>query len=122
MKGNMIGELKGDCQRCGEPITFPIDLNNTESDCPHCHKVTTLLAKRPESKVRKAEPPPAMPGSARANYSGLGAIGIACSILLPIIGFFIGIYLLTKGQNARGCVCMALSVVSGLGWFVLMNS
>jgi hypothetical protein len=40
----MNGKSKCNCQRCGNPIEFPNDLNNLDIECPHCHKQTTLLA------------------------------------------------------------------------------
>jgi hypothetical protein len=107
---------KCDCQRCGNPIEFPTELHNTETSCPHCGKATTLNA------VRAVPPAPTAGPAPKRNYTALGVVGILTAIFLPIIGFFIGIYLLAKGQSARGCICLGLSILAGLGWFAFMNS
>lgn len=53
----MNNEAKCDCQRCGNPIAFPVDLLNTEVECPHCHKATTLIVPPPESRIRAIQSP-----------------------------------------------------------------
>jgi hypothetical protein len=125
----MTGESRCNCQRCGKPIVFPIDLHNTDVECPHCRKSTTLRVPEPSlhgsspsSRVRKGETPPVITSTPKTDYSIVGAVGLACSILIPFVGFFIGIYLLAKRQPARGCVCMAISIIAGLGWLILINS
>jgi DNA-directed RNA polymerase subunit RPC12/RpoP len=92
----MDGESKCNCQRCGQPIAFPIDLNNTETTCPHCGKATTLIVPR----VRAVTPdlaPSNYAASGTANNSAYGELGglvlagYLTAIFMPLIGFIIGI-------------------------------
>src|SRR5438128_1229314 len=41
-------------------------------------------------------------------------------VMLPLFGFFAGIYLVAKKQTGHGVACMALSVFAGLIFFVMM--
>lgn len=74
----MTGEPQCACQRCGKRIVFPIDLQNTEIECPHCHKLTTLLLPAPEHRVRKATPQ-------LWQYLTVRNIRIAALIILGIV-------------------------------------
>ena len=97
------------------------------ADCPICGAETTLFI-RPKAQVRAVmQPVPASivlveQPSIKKDYTGLGAVGLICSFFLPLIGFFIGIYLLAKGESGRGCACMAISIVCGVVWLAILNS
>lgn len=39
--------LPGECQHCGEPISFPADVAGTTSVCPHCRQPTELVLALP---------------------------------------------------------------------------
>jgi hypothetical protein len=83
----------------GQPIAFPIDLNNAETICPHCGKATTLIVPR----MRAVTPDPASSNYAASGatnnsaYGELGA-GYLTAIFMPLIGFIIGIILLAKNR------------------------
>lgn len=118
----MDGESKCDCQRCGQPIAFPIDLNNTEVECPHCHRATTLLIPSPSARVRKADSlPPPIRATDEVPQSTLTGC-IILSILMPLIGFFCGVWLMTKKQSGYGVACMATSIIAGLVWVAIFSS
>ena len=121
----MSEEAKCDCQRCGQPIAFPIDLHNTEVECPHCHKATTLLIPSPESRIR-AIPAPAVAApqgqtSAYGELEGLVLAGYLTAIFLPLIGFIIGIILLGKNRPGSGIGCIVVSLVCGSIWLAVIS-
>jgi hypothetical protein len=122
----MTEEAKCDCQRCGQPIAFPIDLHNTEVECPHCHKATTLLIPSPESRIR-AIPAPAAPApqgqtSAYGELGGLVLAGYLTAIFMPLIGFIIGIILLGKNCPGSGISCIIVSLVCGSIWLAIISN
>jgi hypothetical protein len=47
-------------------------------------------------------------------------VGYVCAILLPLAGFFIGIYLMAKKQHGHGVAAMALSIFAGLIWGMIL--
>ena len=42
--------------------------------------------------------------------------------LIPIAGFFFGVYLMAKKKSGHGAACMAISIVLGLGWIALFTT
>ena len=112
----MSTESKCSCQRCGEHIAFPSELDNTETECPHCHKVTTLLAQSP---VR------AIPAPKQVAADDLGALittGYTTAIFLPLVGFVIGLILLGKNRPSVGMYCILLSLACGAIWMAILNT
>jgi len=43
--------LRGQCQRCGEPLEFQAEFAGATSDCPHCGQSTELLLASPPEEV-----------------------------------------------------------------------
>jgi hypothetical protein len=116
----MSEEAKCECQRCGQPIAFPIDLHNTEVECPHCHKATSLLIPSPESRIH-AIPEPASVAPALPDLDSLIIAGFLTAIFLPLIGFIIGIILLAKNQVGSGIGCTIMSLASGAFWLAVIS-
>lgn len=102
-------ESKCDCQRCGNSIAFPVDLDGTEVECPHCKRATTLNIPNPATRIRKAETTIAEPNEAAIAESTIVCCYVL-SVLLPIVGFFCGIWLMAKKQSGHGAACMAISI------------
>jgi 4-hydroxy-3-methylbut-2-en-1-yl diphosphate synthase IspG/GcpE len=46
-------DAKCDCQRCGNPIAFPVEMDGNEVECPHCNRTTTLNISVPKSSNKK---------------------------------------------------------------------
>lgn len=118
----MSDEAKCSCQRCGEYIEFPLAMAGQDAACPHCGRETTLIV--PKSGVRKATPsytPPLPPSAERPLESSTIVCSYVLCFLIPIVGFFCGIYLMTKKQSGHGVVCMAISIVFGLVWLALIS-
>ncbi len=121
----MSDEAKSDCQRCGQPIAFPIDLHNTEVECPHCHKATTLLVPSPESRIRAIPAPAISTPQGQTSSRDLDALiisGYLTAILLPLIGFIIGIILLGKNRPGSGIACIVISIACGLIWLAVISN
>jgi predicted RNA-binding Zn-ribbon protein involved in translation (DUF1610 family) len=120
----MADEAKCNCQRCGQGIEFPIVMAGQDATCPHCGRETTLTI----PTVRKATPSYSPPSSSTAlteqkSIAG-GTIGCSyvLSFLIPVAGFFAGIYLMTKKESGHGAACMAISIVFGLIWIVMFSA
>jgi hypothetical protein len=87
------------------------------ADCPHCGLETKLYIP-PISKV-----PVTAAGRSSGNSvdSGLVVCGWVFAILIPLIGFVIGIYLMANKQPGRGLAMMVTScLVSAIVWFLIM--
>jgi hypothetical protein len=65
----------------------------------------------------------AIPSDAATPYSGLEnnfvVAGYLAAVLLPIVGFFIGLYLITQKESGHGAACMGLSVLAGIFWLAV---
>jgi hypothetical protein len=119
----MDGEAKCNCQRCGQPIAFPLNLHNTEADCPHCGKTTTLVVPQIRALPRQEySAAPSVQTSANSENNGLVVAGYVAAILMPLVGFIIGIILLAKNKVGSGIGCIIVSVICGIIWLALLNS
>ena len=59
---------------------------------------------------------------AAGDDSGLIAAGFILAILMPIIGFIIGIVLLAKSQAGPGVGCLVVSVIAFFVWTSVLFS
>jgi DNA-directed RNA polymerase subunit RPC12/RpoP len=101
----MSEESKCNCQRCFQSIAFPSEMAGQDVTCPHCGRETTLS----KPTVRKAETAIAQPAEPAIAESTIVCCYVL-SILLPIVGFFCGLWLMTKKQSGHGAACMAISI------------
>lgn len=53
-------------------------------------------------------------GSHHTNHTGLIRAGWVTAILMPVVGFIIGIVLLTKDQGRKGAAIMCVAVLVGV--------
>ncbi len=105
----VANESKGTCQRCGEHIVFPAEMQNQNADCPHCGLETTLIPLR----VRKADPQPAAPMETPMS-DGMVVFAILMAIVAPIIGLLLGVWMLAKKRDGWGTVCIVVSLIFGV--------
>jgi predicted RNA-binding Zn-ribbon protein involved in translation (DUF1610 family) len=112
----MEGETKCNCQRCGQPIAFPLDLNNTEAPCPLCGMETTLQAPRIRALARNNPQPTEI-----ENYTTLVVVGFVGTLIIPLIGFIAGIYLIVKGKAGVGAVMLVLSILLSIIWLAAFS-
>lgn len=115
----MNDEAKCNCQRCGQSIAFPVVMAGQDVACPHCQRETTLSI----PTVRKATPdyPPSVPTTEQPVATSTIVCSYALCFLIPIAGFFAGIYLMTKSQSGHGIASMAISIVFGLIFITLFS-
>ena len=117
-----IQESKGACQRCGEHIAFPATMQGENVDCPHCGRETTLVASISQSLVRKASTPPPLEEPVVAGARPIFLIYVI-AFLIPLVGIFLGIWLVAKKEANHGAAVTLLSVVLLLiYWSVLAAS
>lgn len=98
---------KCQCNNCGQQVEFEVEdyRYGSTAECPHCHQPTQLRLNR----WRTWMPAPQL------NASGVSETMIGLSylsaLLMPFIGFFMGLYLVTKKESGHGLTCIALSIV-----------
>jgi hypothetical protein len=97
--------IKAQCEHC----EFEDEGLEKTVFCPVCGKETHILPKGSSFAPIKTVPADEMDGTIAAGY--------ACAILLPVIGFFMGVYLAIKGQTGHGVAAMALSCIASSIWF-----
>jgi predicted RNA-binding Zn-ribbon protein involved in translation (DUF1610 family) len=119
----MDGESKCNCQRCGNPIAFPLELNNTETECPHCGKATTLQV--PRVRALPLETVPAISGSApipkEVSKDDFAALGFILAAIFPIGGIVVGLIQLTKGKSGLGAATIIASILCGIFWLAIFT-
>ncbi len=101
--------IRVQCQHCQSE--FETEGQEQTTFCPSCYKETFILPKRPVFTSTDTD-----------GYSNTTFWGYFCAFLIPFVGFFIGVYLMTKKQQGNGVTIMALSIFAGLIWLILFNS
>lgn len=120
----MSEEIKCNCQHCNERISFPIEMAGHAIACPHCGLETKFFVPPapvlPDS-TSSGESPGQQLRAERPAVSGVVACGYIFSFLLPLAGFFLGVYLMAKKKPGHGTACMALSIVLGGAWLTVLS-
>lgn len=57
---------------------------------------------------------------AERRYSGMLLAGIISALVLPIVGFVIGVVLASKEQIMAGLVCMGVALVATIVWAAIL--
>jgi VIT1/CCC1 family predicted Fe2+/Mn2+ transporter len=107
---------KCDCQQCGQSLEFEASqleksgetshrILGQQIECPHCQQPTQLYMPR-----FSAAPVAPIPVPARKRNGGVIALAYAFAVLIPVIGFFFGIYLLGKRDFVTGLLVLFLSL------------
>lgn len=115
--------IKVQCQYCHQD--FEDEGMERTTFCPHCGKETLIFEHtKPQSaellfQQRKSV---AGFGHGEARYDSIIFAGYLSAIVIPLVGFFIGIYLMAKGEHGHGVAAMALSVIASLVWITLITS
>ncbi len=78
--------------------------------CPHCGKETTLVASISPSFVRKISPEGSLEAPTIAGARPVFLIYVI-AFLIPIVGFFLGVWLVAKKEGNHGAAVMILSAV-----------
>ena len=108
---------KSRCEHCETPIEFETEefKYGATAQCPGCGKDSRLklgagprwLGTRP---TVKSDPEQLIP------------ISYVAAILIPFVGFFLGVYLILKKQHGHGVAVMAISVAGGFFGVLLLMS
>jgi DNA-directed RNA polymerase subunit M/transcription elongation factor TFIIS len=106
--GREVSRRAATCPHCGAPLdvaTHTIDAGET------IRFNQPLTARTPNLPAEVSQ----IPFDNILAYYGL-------SIILPLIGFFAGIYLLAKKEPGHGVACMVVSIVSAGIWAAIIKS
>jgi len=99
------------CPNCGAPISGVIPTSDSSG--------TIRFNRRP------AAFPPNLSQAASAKNEDVSVVNIntayLLAIFLPFIGFFVGIYLMTKKETGHGIACMAVSIFAFFVWFAIFT-
>jgi hypothetical protein len=111
------------CQLCSAPIEFESTDAGKTIACPSCGMDTQLyvvqrnFAAMNDQAKGKAPAPTSATGVTRST--------LICSYLLafliPLAGFFSGLYLILKKETGHGVTCMGLSVVMPLLYWAVLS-
>ena len=103
------------CQHCNGPIEFEAETwtYGELKTCPKCGNETKTFL--PARRGRGFNPPTANNADLTVGLIYLGAI------VLPVVGFFGGIYLLATKQPGHGAITMGLSVVMTFIWLSVVS-
>jgi DNA-directed RNA polymerase subunit RPC12/RpoP len=101
--------IKAQCEHCQSE--FEDEGLEKTVWCPSCGKETHIYAKGSDYSFK--------PNVETADFDGIIALGYVLAIVLPAVGFFVGVYLLFKNQHGHGAAAMAMSVVFGAIWALI---
>jgi DNA-directed RNA polymerase subunit RPC12/RpoP len=84
--------------------------------CPSCGKETFIRAKGSDYSAHAATAPE------KDSLGNLIAAGYITAILMPLVGFIIGIILLAKNRVGSGIGCIIVSVICGFIAMAIFSS
>jgi hypothetical protein len=100
--------IKAKCEHC--QTEFEDEGIEKTVWCPSCGKETHILPAGSNFTPHIAN---------AAQHDGLILASYTLAILLPMFGFFAGVYLLIKKQPGHGVAAMALSSLAAVIWFLV---
>jgi len=112
----MIGKCQ--CHNCGKQVEFEVEEFETgaTTECPHCKASTPMRVNR----WRTVVPAPGL--AKRKDMKNVIALSYCAALIIPFVGFFCGLYLVTKKESGHGLTCVALSIVSfAVGAALILN-
>ena len=111
------------CPFCQGEIKVPADHIGELSSCPHCKEEITLDLPNYEPNRNYSATSPATVAQVTNGVSQERiAIGYLVALIVPLIGFVIGIYFLAKNQFGHGIGCMIVSLIANTLWFLAIMS
>jgi len=127
----LVMDNKIECPFCSQPIEFPKEMSGQWVDCPGCREQIPL-----EKTVQVTENRASLAGVYHGvrNRTAIDSpknelskemrrmvqTGYLLAFLFPIIGFFFGLFLMSKNTVSQGVGCMILSLIFSYLWFELI--
>ena len=102
--------IKAQCEHCQSE--FEDEGFEKTVWCPSCGKETHIYAKGSDYSFK--------PSAETTDFDGIIAFGYVMAVLMPVIGFFTGVYLLCKNQHGHGAAAMAMSGVFSALWALIL--
>jgi hypothetical protein len=115
------------CPLCGFELKVPSDRIGQLSTCEQCKEEITLdlpnsgLSNQPGYGRLSPATMAFISTQAGVSDKQIG-IGYLLAIIIPLIGFVIGIYFLSKNQFGHGICCMIVSLIANALWFTAVVS
>jgi DNA-directed RNA polymerase subunit RPC12/RpoP len=106
--------IQAKCQHC--QADFEDEGLEKSVFCPSCGKETFIRATRPDYSAHAATAPE------KDSLGNLIAAGYIMAILMPLVGFIIGIILLAKNRVGSGIGCIIVSVICAFIAFAILSS
>ena len=108
------------CQHCGGRIEFETEQFNPGQigECSHCHEQTELFIAPPEKPKFNVD----------YSKSGISErdkrliLSYILAVIVPLAGFFSGVYLMAKKEHGHGATCMGVSVFCSYIWLAIFLS
>lgn len=102
--------IKAQCEHCHSE--FEDEGLEKTVFCSSCGKETHIYAKGSDYSFK--------PNIESDEFDKIIAIGYLMAVILPVVGFFIGVYLLFKKQHGHGAAAMAMSALFGSIWSIVL--
>ncbi len=119
--------IKIECPLCSGEIKFPKEQFGQLAACPHCAEEIVFEPGAPASgyaataRFTSPSAPASMQRVQADTANQLIAVSYLLAILIPIVGFIMGIVLLAKNQVGPGIGCLLTSAVCGLLWLIFIG-
>jgi len=99
--------VKSACRYCQSPVEFEAEdyKDGLELPCPKCQQMTPVRVNRWNTWT------PAPNLASRNATKNTIVLAYIVSLLVPLAGFFFGVYLFGKKEHGHGAACMFLNVL-----------
>ena len=101
------------CPTCNRYLELGDDISPSEARCPDCGGEVQ------KSTVKFVFNPKKAAGNVPSKRI---AVGYLLALLIPLIGFVVGIYFLAKDEFRHGIGCMLVSLIGDGLWLAVMLS
>jgi predicted RNA-binding Zn-ribbon protein involved in translation (DUF1610 family) len=108
------------CPTCAIELEIEDSLYDQVFECPNCKTEVMIPKRRMVPRVVVARP--MIMSRPETVSQGNIIAGYALAVIVPFIGFFVGIYLLAKKEPGHGVACMAISILAAVIWFSVLMS
>jgi hypothetical protein len=111
------------CPTCDTQLEIEDSYYDQIFECPNCKAEIMIPKPRKGPRIVRTAP---LRVTVPTKPEGVGQesiiAGYAIAIIVPFIGFFVGIYLLAKKEPGHGVACMAISILAAWFWCAMLFS